>query len=200
MYHSRDHSPHFELHIGSDCNGLVVGVFGFEPHFALRHTQPFDEQFAIDNGDDDATVLGHERPIHDEHIARVDARARHRIARYAHEKSSRRVSNKVFVQVEPALQIVFGRRREPGRDRFEEDRQLHFGVAFRQYDLLCPCFFVFVLYYFFVPPNIPKEPNSKLKLNNDLAKENKARRPVVFGGEEKVARDKGQGEMCSGGI
>ena len=105
-------APDFKLHVLQNFERLVSLIVGHEEEFAVALRDAFDGQFAVDNRDDDVSVLRFERAVNDEDVAGMNPRADHRIARDAHEEGGRRMFDEVAIEIESSLYVVLCGRRE----------------------------------------------------------------------------------------
>jgi hypothetical protein len=85
----------------------------------------------VDAGDYDAAVGHRGGTINDQQVAVVNGGALHRIAGNADEEGGGRVADQVLVEVDPAFQVVVGRRGEAGGDADGQQRQLEPGGKVR---------------------------------------------------------------------
>src|SRR5215218_6108033 len=107
-----DPAPDLEVHPFGDLYRLVGGVFRHEPDPAvLLRVQPLDRELLPDARHDDVAVLRLHHPVHDEQLARVDARL-HRIALDANVEGSERVPDEVPIEINAAGDLVLGGGRE----------------------------------------------------------------------------------------
>ncbi len=71
-------------------------------------------EVAIDNGDDDVTTLGLDRPVHQHDRAIQDARIAHGVPTYAQHERGLRVLDQLVHQVDALELVIFGRAGETG--------------------------------------------------------------------------------------
>jgi hypothetical protein len=107
-----DAAPDLEVHALDDLDGVVGVVLRHQADAPLLYAEALDAQLVVDAGDDDVSVVGLDRAVHDEDRAGADADARHRVARDAHVEGLDRVLDQVAVEVEPPLYVMWniGRR------------------------------------------------------------------------------------------
>lgn len=117
-----------------DLQRLVGRVLQREPNPAvLPGVQPLDRELLLKPRHDYVAVFSLGHPVHDEQLARVDARL-HRIALDAHVEGRERVLDEVAVGVDAAGDLVLSGTREARRDTAFDEGARQPDAAPRQVD------------------------------------------------------------------
>jgi hypothetical protein len=85
--------------------------------------QALHGQLAVEHGDDDIVMLRFQRAVHDEDIAVVQSHPLHRVPGEADVVGGCWMLNQQLVQIEVAVQVIVGGRRESGGDQRQRAHQ-----------------------------------------------------------------------------
>lgn len=107
-----------------------------------RDPQPLDRQFTVEDGDDDGTVFGFQCPVDHELVTVADAGLLHGLPSNSDDKGAGDILDQVFVEVDPAVEVVLGgrgiagghgyRSQQNGHQR--ESRIYHTGANYRAHN------------------------------------------------------------------
>ena len=89
-----------------DTKGLIARIGGIEPHAVRAAAQPLNRVFPVYRDNNDASVDGLCRSIHDQEVAVVNPGVFHRVTLDTHQEGRRLIFDQERCQIERGFQIV----------------------------------------------------------------------------------------------
>ena len=115
----------------ADFDGGEVGVLSFKKDASAPFPEQLHREIPVKHGDDDLALPQRDRAIHDQDVAALGSGIAHRIAQDTDKEGGCRVADEMLVEVERALHVVLGWRREPGLDVGGGQRDVELGACFK---------------------------------------------------------------------
>src|SRR5689334_18988530 len=107
MYYIGHHPPDREFRTGKvHVDGGEPGRLRHQPDLIECFFQAAYQHFTVEGGDDDFSVDGFDRAVHDHHISIEYAGPCHGIAAHPHKKSSDLIPHQLLVEIDASFHII----------------------------------------------------------------------------------------------